>query len=269
LIIDHRSPAELHLKAIARIDLVRLAASLEREGQHPDLVSAIGRAAAAGSTREDLRGAQASLKLINDLQDRSDATSGPVRAVDENNTIIGALFTQAVILYARATTTKGARPKLLGEAKLCTADRATHIEALGMRNSAIAHFGRGEALPGGPLVKEAVILSLFASTAGRKKQVGVYTTRAQHKVAFAARLAGLIDARLADLETRYQGLFDEADAALERAVRADPALGRSLPRFEFDVGAFCESRAAADHLRAQLEAGTVDDMSFAVEVPKP
>jgi hypothetical protein len=68
---------------------------------------------------------------------------------------------------------------------------------------------------------------------------------------------------------RYQRLFDEADVALEQAVRADPALGRSLPRFEFDIDAFCASPAAAEHLRAQLDAGSVDDMSFAVEVPKP
>ncbi|MGZ7870378.1 hypothetical protein ACXR8U_32635 (plasmid) [Methylobacterium radiotolerans] len=84
----------------------------------------------------------------------------------------GALFTEAVILYARATTTGGDRPKLLGEAKLTPNQRAVHEEVLRLRNAAVAHFGRGESLPDSPLVREAVVVSLFLSEKGPKSPSG-------------------------------------------------------------------------------------------------
>jgi hypothetical protein len=254
---------------VARIDLARLADTLAAQGREPELVHAIGKAAAAGSIREDLRNALACLKLIEQILDRSPDQCGPYASDHEETAVTGALFTQAVILYARATATKGGRPKLLGEAKLTSTERATHDDAMKMRDSAIAHFGRGESLLDGPIVREAVLLSLYRSATGPKKRIGVYTVRAQHKVGFAARLIALVVTRLAQLEERYQRLFNEADQALEMAVRQDPALGRSLPGFEFDAEAFCGSPEAATRLRAQLEAGTAEDMAYGIVVPKP
>jgi hypothetical protein len=137
------------------------------------------------------------------------------------------------------------------------------------RNSAIAHFGRGETFTDGPIVKEAVVLSLYLDGSRPKKQVGVYTTRAQHRVAFSARLASLLTVRLAEIEGRYQKLFNEADTKLEEAVRADSDLGRSLRDFEFDVDQFCASPEAAIQMRADLDAGSVSDRGYEVRVPKP
>lgn len=257
------------MHVVARVDLSKLARTLEAEGRHPELVRAIGKAAAAGSTREDLRGALDALRSIERILDRSDGQPGAFAAGNEHTTVAGALFTQAVILYARATTTKGDRPKLLGEAKLTPAERAIHDEAVRLRDSAIAHFGRGEGLADGPLVREAVILSLFVLDGRPKKQVGVYTARAQHKVAFGARLAALIETRLTQLAARSQPLFDEVNQALDAAVRADPALGRSLRDHEFDTDAFCASPAAAARLRAQFDDGAMEDMDYTVAVPRP
>jgi hypothetical protein len=254
---------------IASLDLSKLAATLDRESRHPELVRAIDKAAAAGSTREDLRGALASLRLIQQILDRSAGQPGPHPTDHEETTLTGALFTQAVILYARATTTKGDRPKLLGEAKLTPAQRAVHDQAVRLRDSVIAHFGRGDALADGPLVREAVILSLFSSETGPKKQVSVYTTRAQHKVHFSAQLIPLIETRLAHLAARHQQLFDEADRALGEAVRSDPDLGRSLRDHEFDVDAFCASPDAAARMRAQLHKSSMEDMDYTVAVPRP
>lgn len=94
-------------------------------------------------------------------------------------------------------------------------------------------------------------------------------TNAQHKVAFSARLARLVEVRLAEVDARYQGLFDAADAELERAVKADPGLGRALPGFDFDIDRFRASPEAAARMRAQLDAGPIADMDYAVRVPKP
>jgi len=256
------------MRVVGRIDLTSLARDLRDSGRHPVLVKAIDRAAAAGSVREDLRTALDSLRQIVAIQDRASEGRADDSLHDET-VVTGALFTQAVILYARATETQGDRPKLLGEAKLDAGQRATHEEAMDLRNKVVAHFGRGEALLDGPLVKEAVVLSLYLDGQQRRKRIGAYTTRAAHKVAFSARLAALLEVRLAEVADRYQKLFDAVDAELESAATADPELGRSLPRFGFDADQFCASPQAADQLRAQLDEEVGQDMDYAVEVPRP
>jgi len=256
------------MQLVARIDLTALARHLKGSNRHPALVKAIERAAAAGSIREDLRSARASLDQIARIQDTADAESANSPAWFNETTITGALFVQAIVLYARATATTGDRMPLLGETKLTAEQRATHDEAMDYRNKAIAHFGRGESFVDGPLVKEAVVFSLYNDNGRPKKQIGAYTTRAQHKVAFSARLADLTDVRLAEVDTRYQALFDAADEELETTVRADPKLGYALPGFEFDIDSFCASAEAAAQLRAQLDAGSIAELDYAVRVPK-
>lgn len=257
------------MQSLAHIDLTKLARTLAAQRRHADLVWAITKVAAVGSTREDLRGGATSLRLIQEIVDRSSSGAGPFPPGHEETTITGALFTEAVILYARATTTGGDRPKLLGEAKLTSDQRAVHEEAVGLRNAAVAHFGRGESLPDGPLVREAVVVSLFWSEEGSKTQIGVYTTRAQHKVAFAARLVALIEVRLEQLADRQQSLFEEADRALDEALRSDPALRQILRDHEFDVDAFCASPETAAALRSQLTTGLAEDLDYAVRVRRP
>jgi len=256
------------MRVVGRIDLTTLARDLRGSDRHPALVKAIDRAAAAGSVREDLRTALDSLRQIIAIQDRSPADREAGSLHDET-VLTGALFTQAVILYARATETQGDRPKLLGEAKLDADQRAIHDEAMDLRNKVLAHFGRGEALLDGPLVKEAVVLSLYLDGDRRKKRVGTYTTRAAHKVAFSARLASLLEVRLGEIADRHQKLFDAVDAELEAAAAADPELGRSLPQYPFDTDRFCASPDAAAQLRAQFDDEVGQDLDYAVRVPKP
>ncbi|MCZ4343799.1 hypothetical protein O4H52_19470 [Sphingomonadaceae bacterium G21617-S1] len=256
------------MRVVGRIDLTSLARTLRDSGRHPALVKAIDRAAAAGSIREDLRTALDSLRQIVAIQDRAPADHAN-RPLHDETVATGALFTQAVVLYARATETQGDRPKLLGEGKLDSAQRATHDEAMDMRNKVVAHFGRGDAMTDGPLVKEAVVLSLYLDGERRKKRVGAYTTRAAHKAAFAARLAALLETRLGEVADRYQKLFDAVDAALETAATNDTELGQSLPSFGFDPDLFCASQDAARHLRAQLDDDVGSDLDYAVKVPKP
>ncbi|MGB3470853.1 MAG: hypothetical protein WBA51_08535 [Erythrobacter sp.] len=256
------------MQLVARIDLASLAQHLKDGNRHPTVVKAIERAAAAGSIREDLRSARASLHQIVQIQEEACVESVNTPEWFNETTVIGALFVQAIVLYARATATPGDRMSILGEAKLSDEHRSTHGEALSYRNKAIAHFGRGEAFTDGPLVKEAVVLSLYIDKGRPKKQIGAYTTRAQHKVAFSARLANLIEFRLGEVDARYQALFDAADEQLEITLRADPELGRTLPGFEFDMESFCASEEAAAILRAQVDAGSVAEMDYAVQVPR-
>ncbi|ETI64312.1 hypothetical protein C100_08035 [Sphingobium sp. C100] len=242
--------------------MVKLSAQLAEEGRHPELVKAIARAAAAGSIREDLRAALASLRLVEKMQ--GEASRESVRDMSDETTVTGALFTQAIILYARATFTTGKRPGLLGESGLSEEDRATHDEVKLLRNSAIGHFGRGDDLQDGPLVREAVILSF---TRGQK-QLGVYTVRAQHKAQLSARLCHLIEVRLRQIADRQDALFDTVHSLFSQAVQQDAKLGPSLPQFQFDIEAFCASPDAAQRLYAQLEAGQIEDMDYVVSIPK-
>jgi len=100
------------MRVVGRIDLTSLARDLRDSGRHPVLVKAIDRAAAAGSVREDLRTALDSLRQIVAIQGRASEGRADDSLHDET-VVTGALFTQAVILYARATETQGDRPKLL------------------------------------------------------------------------------------------------------------------------------------------------------------
>lgn len=251
------------MRGAHRLDLVRLAEHLAAHQRHPDLVKAVARAAAAGSIREDLRTALASLQLIDRRQ--QEHRHDDVRTLDDETTIAGALFTQAVILYARATFTSGNRPSLLGEGGLSKVERATHDEVKQLRNGAIGHFGRGDGLQDGALVREAVILSFTQ----QQRQLGAYTVRAQHRAGLGARLIHLILVRLREIAERKDALFEKVDTLLTAAVKVDPALGPCLPQFEFDIERFCDSPAAAHRLRAQLEDGEVEDMDYTVLVPKP
>lgn len=258
---------EVGLHIVANLDLIRLAAKPE-SAKHPDLVQAIQRAASAGSTREDLRAAAVALDLIETIIDRREMDTGVMPTGQWDGTVVGSLFTEAIVLYARATTTGGDRPRLLGEAKLSPDQRAVHNEAIKMRDSAIAHFGRGDFLKEGPLLRQAVLVTLIRTPDGPKHRAGVYTTRAKHKAAFANRLAGLIETRLHDLEQKTQTLFDAANAALDAALKADPAFGSAVRDSEFDVDAFCSSSDAAELMRAQLAIGEMEDMDYAVRVSR-
>ena len=254
------------MKLIASVDLSRLASLLEAEGSHPALVKIVRRAAATGSIRDDLIDAGASLKLIDRF---THGDSGPVAAGDRTDTvtIVGALFDRAIILYARATTSKGDRTRLLAE-PTDPVDRALHDEVLKLRNEVVAHFGRGGFLDDGPLYKEAVVLHVFDSGGAQKDLVNVYIHRKANRAAFATRFADLIERRLALVVERYGALSLSVRDQLMAAVQDDPGL---LPRFaahQFDPGPFFETPGLAQAYRDGVERMAVVDTTDAAKVPR-
>ncbi|MDI1296291.1 MAG: hypothetical protein PSY12_10470 [bacterium] len=140
------------------LDLISLAVELKKRGDHMALVSAIRRAADIGSIRDDLRQAASSLRIVREIVDRAMNRPEILEGEDDDSTIAGALFTSAIILYARATFASGARISL-GDEILSPEDKATHDEVKVLRNSTVAHFGLGEGAKEGPIVREAVIRS--------------------------------------------------------------------------------------------------------------
>ncbi len=247
-------------------DLSAIATWLRQTKRHKRLVGLIDRAAAAGTIREDLAEAGRCLDEIEQLQAGRDEPE--VEVGQREVTITGALFSHAVVLYARATfTSSKQRQTLLGEDHLSPALRAAHQAVKKLRNAGVAHYGRGEHLVGGPLVREAVVFTFCRDQDHVCEHVNVISTRAQLKVDIQRHLRELVWAQLDRLALSEQDYLTAVRGELERAVRADDALGRALPRFPFDVDAFCATPEAALRLAAGLQRGVIDNHSYAVVVP--
>lgn len=226
----------------------------------------IDRAAAAGTIREDLLEADRCLEEIERIQAGRDQSEAEVDSREV--TITGALFSHAVVLYGRATfTSSEERRGLLGEDHLSAPLRAAHRVIKKLRNSGVAHYGRGEHLPNGPLVREAVVFSFWRSEGRVKDQVNVLSTRAQHKVSVERQLQELVRAQLNRLARSEQDYLTAVREELENAVKADGDLGRMLPTLPFDPYAFCASPEAALKLAISLQQGELHHHNYAVRFP--
>lgn len=254
------------MQLLATIDLMRLSHALQAENSHPELVKSVGLAASVGSIRDDLLDAAAGLRLIEKFTG-ADQTEADAAEQANASTIVGALFDHAIILYARATTPKGERLRLIGTPK-GQDDRILHDEILRVRSSVVAHFGRGDFSNDGPFYKEAVVLNVFAVGTEQKHQVSVYTQRTANRVHLARRFAALIDRRLVDVMERFEPLQVSVRDSLDEALSTDPGLFSRLAEYEFDVEGFFATEGFAQHYRRWVESGGVSgQQTDATHVP--
>jgi hypothetical protein len=251
-------------------DLKALADWLRPQRRHKKLVGLVDRTAALGTISEDLRECGRCLDVIERIQDKHDlAIESPTPREDET-TITGALFSQAIILYARATAQGGNnRMALLNDTDVPVSLRAAHKRIQNLRSEAIAHYGTGESLLGTPLVCEAVVFSFQRTETGIREQTNILSTRAHHKVDVADELRMLVTAQLDRIERIKDEELGALRAELEAAVKADPDLGHALPHFPFDPYAFCGTDEAALSLAMGLQKGQIDPLAYVVAVAKP
>ena len=247
-------------------DLSALAAWLRPTGRHQRLVGLIDKAAAAATIRQDLLEAE---RCLAEIDQQQAARENGDKAVSEREvTVIGALFSHAVVLYARATFTSSKQRKgILADDYLTPELRAAHRAIKTLRNSDIAHYGRGEHLSDGPLVREAVLFTFWRGSDRVREQMNVLSTRAAHKVGVQRQLRDLLRAQLDRLAASEQDILDAVRDELERAVRSDDQLGHTLPRFPFDAYAFCATADAAFRLAIGLQQGVFDEHSYAADLP--
>jgi hypothetical protein len=251
-------------------DLKALANWLRPQGRHKKLIGLIDRTAALGTISEDLRECGRCLDVITRLQEKGGLEIESSNPREDEATITGALFSQAIILYARATAQGGnSRMALLQDADVPAPLRAAHKRIQNLRSAAIAHYGTGEAILGAPLVREAVVFTFQHTETGVREQTNILSTRAQHKVDVALDLRELVTAQLDRIERIKDDELGALRAGLEAAVRADPDLGHALPRFPFDPYAFCGTDDAAFSLAMGLQKGQIDPLAYVVAVPKP
>lgn len=182
-------------------------------------------------------------------------------------TVAGALSSHAVVLYARATFSSSRQRKgILSDDYLTSDLRDAHLTLKTLRNSDIAHYGRGEHLEEGPLVREAVLFTFWRGNGRVREQINVVSTRAAHKTGVQRQLHELIQAQLDHLATSEQSILCAVRDELECAVRSDDQLGHALPRFPFDPYAFCATAEAAMQLATGLQRGVIDEHSYAADV---
>lgn len=250
-------------------DLKALAEWLRPQGRHKKLVGLVDRTAALGTISEDLRECGRCLDVIERLQGRLELEAETALSREDEATIAGALFSQAIILYARATAQGGNnRMALLHDKTVPAHLQDAHKRIQNLRSEAIAHYGTGEDALGTPLVREAVVFSFQYTQIGVREQTNILATRAQHKVEVAHDLKMLVTAQLDRIERIKESELGALRAELEAAVKDDPDLGHALPKFPFDPYSFCGTEEAALSLAMGLQKGKIDPLTYAVTVPK-
>lgn len=251
-------------------DLKAVADWLRPQRRHRKLVGLVDRTAALGTICEDLRECGRCLDVIERIQAKHDLAIESPNPREDEATITGALFSQAIVLYARATAQGGNnRMALLNDTDVPAPLRDAHKRIQKLRSEAIAHYGTGEVLLGTPLVREAVVFSFQRTETGVREQTNILATRAQHKVEIARDLRALITAQLDRIERIKDDELGALRAELEAALKADADLGHALPRFPFDPYSFCGNDEAAITLAMGLQKGQIDPLVYFVAVPKP
>ena len=214
-------------------DLSAALPALRERGGHENLVTAIQRALWVASAHQDLSDAADALELLGSL------TKGEghlALSESERTTTAGCLFAQAVILYARATETKPIeRERWFGRDKLNGGDRELHVEAMELRNHALAHFGKAAEMAEGPLVAEALVLRRVTDGVG----ITFYSARAQNRARFARRLTGLVEHVRTLAYDATQARYADLGAALAAASQQDPGVPALMRRYRFDPDRFC------------------------------
>ena len=204
-------------------DLVAVGAELERQQRYPNLTKAIRLAVGVGSAHQDIGQAVDSLETLITL------TRGPIKLLSEEHRgpVAGALFTAAVIYYARGTDTDPAngRVKWFGVQKLEAAHRGTHKEIMTLRNKQVAHFGDGIRLDN----EDSVLEALVYRPLDRQYGIGYVAARAQNKALFTRRFLALAKDVLALAERSATERFGEVIALIEDA--ADPQLHALIASF--------------------------------------
>jgi hypothetical protein len=213
-------------------DLKAVADWLRPQRRHRKLVGLVDRTAALGTICEDLRECGRCLDVIERIQAKHDLAIESPNPREDEATITGALFSQAIVLYARATAQGGNnRMALLNDTDVPAPLRDAHKRIQKLRSEVIAHYGTGEVLLGTPLVREAVVFSFQRTETGVREQTNILATRAQHKVEITRDLRALITAQLDRIERIKDDELGALRAELEAAVKADADLGMRFRDF--------------------------------------
>lgn len=214
----------------ADIDLIALLPLLEKWPQYNELATRIKRVVTVGSAKQDLDHAADALNCLSRLQKETPLS---LEEKDLSN-MVGALFSHAIILYARATETKPIdRQFWFGRSMLTEGERAWHEQAIRYRDRVLAHFGKGGHLKEGPTIRDHLVIQLPLDQPSEIR-VTYVESRAQARASLSAKLALLVR-RVAEIaEKSWHNRLAELGPLLVDMIRTDPAFVELAKQSFFD-----------------------------------
>jgi len=251
---------------VSATDLSAMAATLRGRPAFRSFVGLVGRVAAVLTVREDLLEAGRCLALLAAIAE--DRLFFEDDSIDQT-TISGALFDKAIILYARATAQGGnQRDAILHEDRLDPALLDRHRELLQLRNECVAHYGHGDNVDGGPLVRVAVSWSEYRIDDRQGFAVAAVAIRAQHRDEVASVLSMLIEAQLTNLIPIWHKVERKLHAEMKHLRESDPEFERMAAAFPFDPDELVPDIHAAARLRSGIEQACVMPDEYSIRRPK-
>lgn len=210
-------------------DLTQAADELEKRGIHPEFVKAVKLALSVASAHQDLEQCREALALLGKMTNSE--YNNQMLSNTEAGTLAGALFDNAVILYARATDTDPIdRRKWFGSGKLDRSDRATHANVMRLRNKGIAHFGNAVTVDGATLIAEAIVFD----PANLECQIAYRANRVHNRSKFAKDLDQLAAKVASMAQTAAIDRMTALRAALLILSKLDKSLGGLVTAYPLD-----------------------------------
>lgn len=185
-------------------DLNKLAAKLKKTGQFKILIDHIRQLQDISSVETDLRYARQDLDLCLSIG-AVETFDGEVSQNPNDARVIGALFSQSLIYYTRATKSHSKHRGFAPVTKNWPVELLKlHRDIVKIRDDIIAHFGPGTDHASGFWSREAVVMCL--SETGRFR-ISTPFVRANYKEWAVTNLSQLIDKAYADcLKIKWQRL---------------------------------------------------------------
>ena len=240
------------LERVREFSLSALASTLKARSKQLKLVGLIERAVSVCSAHEDLR---SSAECLRDLKVLTSSKTAPKNlAYDTLSTISGALTAHSIVLYCRATqTSSGNRRAWFGLEMLDQEQLELHDRVKRLRDNAIAHFGFGSEHPEGPLIREALILSL---TPPGPRPI-FHSSWAMNKAAFTSSFESLVS-RVQDVaRARASDRMNEVMVEITRIGAADKSLLKALRKHPFDADEFFLSGSSRTEMYEALKGAGV------------
>lgn len=231
--MDHEMREELP----AAFDLTMVARKLLQHRKTERAGRAIEHMVDAHSAHADMQFAYEIMIALNDDARHEEETGKPLYTSVER----GALFSQAVIYYARATIVSGSRRRSDLTGKLSEEQQLMHEKMEEMRHAAFAHFYKSASYKGNDF---AIELPVWVDTE-RGPSLRVAIKRMVLNEQMYGDVLHQIKAMLAVIDDHLNERSAKAYAALSEAMEKDPKIARELRRHPFSAESFFGDVAVA------------------------
>lgn len=236
------------------VDLVATVEALPASAEYSRVRGMVEASLSVESASEDLLRCAAALKLITAHAQTQAAAD---QATPEQGIVIGALVTEAVILYMRAVQTSEA-DQMAGRKKVGLFERipselrCKHEQIKTLRNGSIAHFGVGSNHRVGPWNRETLIL---ATDGVSDPWILGQTIRMNGASEVVSDLNELVAAALRSIGELRAEKNGKLGAELLRLYESDKGFREVAMKNEFDGLAFFGDSDAAQAWRRAVETG--------------